>query len=409
MAVFPGCQINSAHILDFVLGILAHLVEYPHDDQLDREEHSHCVQIVDGLCGSGIAGLDQHESTVDDHVEDSDQHRRIFGCLAEHEHAQDGADDRQGDKLGHRVQECRDAVCVHDKGSDADGDDTCDGAVVFGNADTLLIRGSLAEFSGAEDVQGEHGGSGVQYRVKGGQDRTEQNGCEEAHDRLGDNCGDQSGISKVDRGVACALDGLLNGRKVICDDSGNDQVQRACAFEETAEDSTLLAFFQALGCKRSLNEGLVAAPPVNVVEQHAGEDQRPGQIGLSGVPVAPCVHLGGICFDHVFPAIDDTASASLFRKDRQGDERNQDAGDQKSDAVDCIRDGNRFQAAEDRVAAAYNADDYAETCHSREFAAADHSGDIKDPFEDNRAGIQDDGEVEDRIHDNDDGGENKLG
>ena len=70
----------------------------------------------------------------------------------------------------------------------------------------------------------------------------------------------------------------------------------------------------------------------------------------------------------------------------------------KSDAVDRIRYSNRFEAAEDGVAAADNTDDYAETCHSREFAAADHSGDIKDPFEDNRAGIQDDGEVEDRIH-----------
>lgn len=78
-------------------------------------------------------------------------------------------------------------------------------------------------------------------------------------------------------------------------------------------------------------------------------------------------------------------------QDRQGNEGNQDAGDQKSDAVDGIRDSNRFQSAEDRVAAADNTDDYTKTRNSREFAAADHSGDIKDPFEDNRAGIQDDG------------------
>ena len=146
MAVFPGSQINSAHILDFVLAFFAHLVEYIHDDQFDREEHSHCVQIVDGLCGSGIAGLDQHESTVDDHVEDSDQHRRIFGSLAEHEYTQDGADDRQGDKLGHGVQECRDAVCVHDKGSDADGNDAGDGAVGAINEATLEMIANKEDF-----------------------------------------------------------------------------------------------------------------------------------------------------------------------------------------------------------------------------------------------------------------------
>ena len=159
MAVFPGGQIDSADILDLILRSFAHLVKYPHDDQFDREQDCHCIQVMDRLGGSGIAGLEQQECTIDDNMEDGDQHRRVLGSLAEHEHAQDGADDRQGDKLRHGVQECRDAVCIHDEGSDADGNDACNGAVIFCNAHTLLIRGPLAEFSGAEDVQCEHGGS----------------------------------------------------------------------------------------------------------------------------------------------------------------------------------------------------------------------------------------------------------
>ena len=132
---------------------------------------------------------------------------------------------------------------------------------------------------------------------------------------------------------------------MISNDAGDDQVEGACALEETAEDSTLLAFFQALCGKRSLNEGLIAAPPVNIVEQHTGEDKRPGKIGLCRVPVAPCVHLGGIRLDHIFPSVDNAAAACLFCQDSQCDEGNQDAGDQKTDAVDRIRDSNRFQTA----------------------------------------------------------------
>ena len=83
MAVFPGGQIDSADILDFVLGSFADLVKYPHDDQFDREQDCHCVQVMDRLGGSGIAGLEKQECTIDDHMENGDQHRRVLGSLAE--------------------------------------------------------------------------------------------------------------------------------------------------------------------------------------------------------------------------------------------------------------------------------------------------------------------------------------
>ena len=113
---------------------------------------------------------------------------------------------------------------------------------------------------------------------------------------------------------------------------------------------------------------------------------------------------------HVFPAVDDTTAACLFWQDSQSEERDQDAGDQKTDAVDRIRDSNCFQAAEDSCSTADNTNDvrkdlllvriWSQPGSCRRYQ--------KDPLENDRAGIQDDGEVQDEIHDNDDRRENKL-
>ena len=61
MAVLPRGQVYCAYVADLVLLSRMILVQIPHDEQLDREQNSHCVQIVDRVGRAGIARLDEQE------------------------------------------------------------------------------------------------------------------------------------------------------------------------------------------------------------------------------------------------------------------------------------------------------------------------------------------------------------
>ena len=87
MPVLPGRQVHRAHVLgDVFLGGPV-LVQGPHDEELNRKQHRHGIEVVDGVVRAGVAGGDQQEYAVADHVEDGDDLRRIGGQALEQEHA----------------------------------------------------------------------------------------------------------------------------------------------------------------------------------------------------------------------------------------------------------------------------------------------------------------------------------
>ena len=62
MAILPRGQIDCADIGRNIVLCAAVLVQIPHDEQLDREQNSHCVQVVDGVRAAWVAGLDEQEA-----------------------------------------------------------------------------------------------------------------------------------------------------------------------------------------------------------------------------------------------------------------------------------------------------------------------------------------------------------
>ena len=102
MTVLPRGQINCADVVNLIFLTRTILVQVPHDEQLDREQNSHCVQIVDRVGRTGIARLDQQEGAVAYNVEHGDYLRHILRDALEHEDAEDGAQYRQGYELAHR-------------------------------------------------------------------------------------------------------------------------------------------------------------------------------------------------------------------------------------------------------------------------------------------------------------------
>lgn len=61
---FHGVRSTAPTSADLVLLRRMILVQIPHDKQLDREQNSHRVQIVDRVGRAGIARLDEQERTV---------------------------------------------------------------------------------------------------------------------------------------------------------------------------------------------------------------------------------------------------------------------------------------------------------------------------------------------------------
>ena len=102
-------------------------------------------------------------------------------------------------------------------------------------------------------------------------------------------------------------------------------------------------------------------------------------------------------------------TAGCCGQSREAEERDHQTADDQADAVDGIRNCNSLQTAEDRVAAADDADDNAEDCDSDEFAGAHDAGDVKNLLENNGARVEDDRQVEDGVHNDDYDREHRLG
>ena len=229
----------------------------------------------------------------------------------------------------------------------------------------------------------------------------------EAHNRSRNNVSDQSRVSHVDRRCG-VVDGILNLRHMVSNDAREDQVQRAKALQEATVNGTLLAFSQAFSSERTLYERLVGAPPVQVGEQHAGEDERPGQVRLSGVPSGPCVQLFRLVVQDVCPAIEHAGATGFLAQNGQGDKRDQEASDQQADTIDGVGYCYCLQTTEDCVASANDTDYDTQYSNSHEQVAAEESVKVKDTNECNSTRVQDNRQVQEGVHQNDDCREHQL-
>ena len=196
---------------------------------------------------------------------------------------------------------------------------------------------------------------------------------------------------------------------MVSDNARQYQIEEADSLEETAVDRALLTFLQALCSKCALYKGLIRAPPVQVVEEHAREDERPRQSRFSSIPRSPCVELFGFGLYEVLDTFYQTAAGGLVTQQRQREERNHQTADDKADAVDGVGYGNRLQTAEDGVAAADNTDDDTQNRNCCELADAEDTGNIEDILKYNCTGVKDDRQIEDGVHHDDDEREHQLG
>ena len=102
-------------------------------------------------------------------------------------------------------------------------------------------------------------------------------------------------------------------------------------------------------------------------------------------------------------------TASCCRQCREAEEGDHQTADNQTDAVDGIRYCNCFQAAENRVAAADDADNDAQDGNSHELAGAEDAGNVEDLLKYDCTGVQDDRQVEDGVHDDDYEREHRFG
>ena len=408
MAILPRGQIDCADIRRNIFLCAVIFVQIPHDGKFNDEQHSDGVQIMNRLTRGGITGLDDHKCAVSDNVNSSDDLGYVLRRLAEDERTEYGEQNRQGNELTHGVEEGRDALCEHNERCHADSDCTGAGAVDLADLDTLHIR-SLRIDGSAVQVEGKHGRCGVEHRIERGQDRAEQHSGEEAHDRLGNNGGNQCRISEVDRGGTGRRQLVLNGRQMVSDNARQHQIEEADGLEEAAVDRAFLAFLQALCGECALYKGLIRAPPVQVVEEHTREDERPRQSRFSSIPRSPCVELFGFGLYKVLDPLYQTAAGGFVTQQRQREERDHQAADDEADTVDGVGYGNRLQTAEDGVAAADNTDDDTQNRNCCELADAEDTGNIEDILKYNCTGVKDDRQIEDGVHHDDDEREHQLG
>ena len=196
---------------------------------------------------------------------------------------------------------------------------------------------------------------------------------------------------------------------MVSDNARQYQIEEADGLEEAAVDRAFLAFLQALCGECALYKGLIRAPPVQVVEEHTREDERPWQSRFSSIPRSPCVELFGFGLYEVLDTLYQTAAGGLVTQQRQREERNHQTADDKADAVDGVGYGNRLQTAEDGVAAADNTDDDTQNRNCCELADAEDAGNIEDILKYNCTGVKDDRQIEDGVHHNDDEREHQLG
>lgn len=110
-----------------------------------------------------------------------------------------------------------------------------------------------------------------QYRVKGGQDRTEHDCCKETQYRSRQDVLDQRRVRHIEVGQYAAVTDEL-------DHAGRYQKDRAEYAGKTGQQRAFLRFLQVLRAEYALHDGLVGAPVRDMVDTTAKYDHRPRNV-----------------------------------------------------------------------------------------------------------------------------------
>ena len=355
-----------------------------------------------------VARGQQHEAAVADNVEHHDDACAVLRQTVEEEAAEYTGQDRQTDQHNERIEEGLESGREEvDHRTDDHREDREHNADILADRDQLFIAGVLVdEF--LVDVHREHGVYRVEHRVERGQDRAEHNGCEKAHDRLGNNAGDQCRICVIHHGYLRALD--VEDR--VSDNARQREEHEAENLEECTVERTLLCFLEVFSSEYALDERLMRAPRLEAEEYQTEEYGRPRNRRCFALRGCDGVEHIGVVVDQVAHAVHDgnaAVAAGGMAEHVEREERDHQSADQQTDAVDSIRYRNRLQTAEDGVDRTDDGDQNAENNDRLELGNAERAGQVENVFKYQRTGVQNDRNLHEQVQNNVRDGEPQLG
>ena len=306
------------------------------DDALEDEQCEYNVQIVEPAEERDDLGQTvQHD--VDRNNNLWGDGRRLFAQQTE----QDSGQQRHGEEAPTLIDEVHNAGAEeHNERCNGDGNHADSRAEDLADLNNLAVGGLLAP-DGLPNVQGEDGGCGIQHRIERGQDRAEHNGCKEAHQRFGQHFHNEKRVRLVSRHADRGVHLAVCSQQLERDDARQNDDKYVKALEEAGPDRALLALCEVFAAQRTLDDGLVGRPVEQVVDEHTGQQQRPRYFRRERVRRGPCVHLFRRCGDEVIQTGHEAAAVQLAEGDNAED-RDSEAADDQTDAIDGIRVGNGF-------------------------------------------------------------------
>lgn len=166
------------------------------------------------------------------------------------------------------------------------------------------------------------------------------------------------------------------------------------SLKKTGKDGAFLGMREAFAGQRTLDDGLVGAPVEQVIEGHTEEQHRPWNHGGQRIRGVYRVKLFG---RHIGDKIFDTRDKAAAAHHADGEDRDKEAADQQAGPVDGIGNCDRFQAAENRVNRADDADAEAQHGNRLKLGDAEKLVDIKNAVEGQRTRIEDGRQVGQQI------------
>ena len=115
-------------------------------------------------------------------------------------------------------------------------------------------------------VQCENGDGTIQDGIESTQDRSENDGSEEADEKVGHDITYQCGVYEI------GILEIIGTIEVKGDDSRECDVEDVQNFEERSQHDALLTLFKALGPECPLDYKLVSCPEEEVVNEHPCEE-----------------------------------------------------------------------------------------------------------------------------------------
>ena len=125
---------------------------------------------------------------------------------------------------------------------------------------------------------------------------------------------------------------------------GDNEDQRSQNFEQRGKKNSLLAFRQTFGCKGALDDLLVGGPVEEVEKEDSGKEGRPVQV----VPSVSSyrTQMFGLFLLKLGKSFGDSAIPGGHL---EGEKGNHQPTDEKAEAIEGVRDGDRAEAPEDCV------------------------------------------------------------